>query len=294
MKNLNKAFFSFVVFGSLLLTPRVALASDLVVSPDPSIPNGAHEIYANGPMGQSFVATATNAKVGFMLSYSPASAILGGPNAPIANLVTRLYSGEGMNTTPLGEFTSTVDTTTNGFVDFNLAGSGISLVAGNTYTLGMSIDNRGWINPSVCVYPTGSLPTGAYDLGHPFFNGAMVLDETGICDNSFHITDLDLVTPTPTPTPVVTPTPTPTPVVTPTPTPTPTPVVVKGKKVEGKGLVSMVSDDRLTINGMEMIISPTTVVKLNENESIVVGLRAEYKGYMNSDGTVSLSKIEFK
>lgn len=280
--------------GLLSISPSQVQATTLVVAPDPAIPAGAHEIYAHSQMGQSFVAESTQAQVGFLVNYDAASAAVSAPNAPVANLVTTIYSGEGFTATPLGEITTIVDTTTNGFVDFNLASAGITLTPGATYTLGMSIDNRGWINPSACTYSVGAQPTGAYDLGHPFFKSQITLDETGICDNSFHVIDLAPVVPvvTPTPVPVV-------PVVTPTPVPivpvvTPAPIVNTGKKVDVKGIISSVSSDSITVNGVIVRITATTKIELNDARALKVGQKVNYKGTKNTDGSVTASYIEVK
>jgi hypothetical protein len=309
--------------------PSVVYAADLTVAPLNTPYSGGHEIFAHGEMGQSFVAPAASAKVGFLVTYDAASAALSAPNATVTKMFINLYSGEGINFANfIGQGTVTVDTTVNGFVDYDLSAVGISLIPGNTYTIGLNTSNRGWIVPGACVAgPTGQ-PTGAYDLGHPFLSGQIILNETGICDNSFHVIDkagtpivtpaptpvitpapTPIVTPAPTPvitpapTPVVTPTPTPAPIITPaptpvvTPTPTPAPIItpapsVTSKKVESKGVIKFVEGNYVTVNGIVLQILPSTYVKINDNATISINHKVAYKGFLNSDGTVSLTKIE--
>lgn len=294
-KNRLKIIAPIALLCGALLVANPTFASDLVVSPDLSLPYGAHEIWAHNQMGESFIATASNAKVGFLVSYSAQSAAQSAPNAPIATLVTKIYAGEGFGTAPLGQIQTTIDTTTNGFVDFDLVSAGITLIPGNTYTLGMTIDNRGWINPASCVYPVGAQPTGSYDLGHPFFQGVMTTNETGICDNSFHIVDQSpTVTPIPQPTVVPTAAPTPAPTSTPVPTVTPSTVVSTGKKTEGKGTIVAVSENAITVGKVLVRYTANTVLKMNYITQLVIGQNAQYKGLKNTDGSVTATMIEIQ
>lgn len=254
----------------LFNTPMVK-ASDLVVFP--STPTtAAHEIWANGELGQSFVATGVSVKGGFYVSYNAASAALGAPNSPTTSLTANLYSGEGLGLSNLLLSTPViVDTTTDGYQDVNFDAAGIKLVAGSTYTISLTSPDRGWTVPSVC----DANLDGAYLPGHPFFNGQIVLNESGICDNAFHM--LDLVNPG---------------VITPTPTPAP---VVTGVKVEGKGIISAITSDTITISGKTILhLASNSIVKLNYNTALAVGKKVEYKGYKNTDGSLTIIKIEVK
>lgn len=279
----KKALLVAVAFSSFFITSS-AKASDIVVMPPTGQPYGAHEIWANGEIGQSFVAPAANVSAGFYVKYDAVSASLMAPNAPTTQMIANLYEGEGIDQAKLLNSTViSVDTTTNGFLDVNYVTSGVSLIPGNMYTLGLlSPYNRGWVVPGVCDY-TASPLVGTYTSGHPFFYGQIVLDETGICDNAFHVVDLTPV--------VVSPTPTPTSVPTVTPTVTPSPVST-GKKTEGKGLITVVNSDSIVVNSVVVKFTSSTVVILNYNSTFVVGRKAEYKGFKNTDGSVTATKIE--
>lgn len=273
----KKALLVAVACGSFFITSSVK-ASDIVVMPPAGQPYGAHEIWANGEIGQSFVAPAANVSAGFYVKYDAVSASLMAPNAPTTQMIANLYEGEGIDQAKLLNSTViSVDTTTNGFLDVNYVTSGVNLVPGNMYTLGLlSPYNRGWVVPSVCDYTVSPL-VGTYTSGHPFFYGQIVLNETGICDNAFHVVDL---------TPVV---------VSPTPTPTSVPTVVStGKKAEGKGLITIVNSDSIVVNSVVVKFSSLTEIKLNYNPTFMVGRKAEYKGFKNTDGSVTATKIEMR
>jgi hypothetical protein len=304
---MNKAIVcAAIAAASLVVTSRVS-AADLIVAP-PLGPNlGGHEIFAHNEMGQSFVAPASSTKVGFLVTYDAASAALGAPNATTSTIFVRIYQGEGLAFANfLGQAAVNVDTTQVGFVDFDLSTAGIVLVPGSTYTLGMMNFNRGWINPSACVLVAGGQPVGMYDFGHPFLVGTMITDETGICDNAFHVLDLNPGTPTPTPTPTPSPTPSPTPTPTPSPSPTPSPtptptpspndspIVSTGKSVEGEGKVSNANDGSITVNGILVRYNIFTKIKLSYGKPLAVGQKVGYKGMLNTDKSVSTSYIEVK
>lgn len=85
--------------------------------------------------------------------------------------------------------------------------------------------------------------------------------------------------------------------------PTPTSIVaspvapastITTKKVEGKGWVSAIDGTSITINGVVFQVTPHTLVNLNHKASLIVGQKVEYKGLLNSDGSVTLSKFEIK
>ncbi len=282
------------ILGILISTPflpTIANAADITVIPPAGQPYGAHEIWAHSEMGQSFIASGVEVKAGFYVVYSPESAAVMAPNAPMTQLNANLYEGEGIDSARLLNTTSfTVDTTQNGFLDVDYVGVRVTLVPGNIYTLGItSPDNRGWIVPSVCDFQNldaSGQPTGAYINGHPFFQGVMVTDETGICDNAFHVVDTAggvPLTASPSPTPM------------PTPTPTPTPTVKKTlKKVDKSGVIKEITPLNLLVNKTTVYLTPTTEIKLNYYPSLSVGLKINYKGYKNVDGSVTATFIEVK
>lgn len=299
IKQLSKKIISIGLVASFSFLATPVKAADIVVVNPVGQQAGAHEIWVHSEMGQSFVAEAANVIGGFWVEYSPEAAALTPPNAPVTQINVNLYEGEGIDAAKkLYSQAFMVDTNTKGFLDVNFANAGIQLVVGNTYTLGISSpDNRGWMIPSVCDFinlDASGQPSGAYLLGHPFFNGQITVEESGICDNAFHM--LDTMAAAPTPTPVIV-TPTPTPVATPTPTPvaTPTPVVTNtGKKVELKGIISSVDYSSIVVKGTTVYITPSTVIKLNYQPSLEVGQKVQVKGRMNIDGTVTALKIEVR
>lgn len=290
LKNIGKItlVLSLVVISGF--AAAAARAADIVVLP-PNQPAGSHEIWMHSEMGQSFVAEATDVKGGFWVEYLPEAAAIMPPNDPITQVFVNLYRGEGIDAANLIHQTSfMVDTTTKGFLDVDYSGAGIKLVPGSMYTIGITSPyNRGWIIPSVCDFQNldaSGQPSGAYTLGHPFFNGQIVIEETGICDNAFHMIDAAAVV---TPTPAL-----PTPTFTPTPTPTPT-VSITSKKVELKGTVKQVGASSIVVNTTTVYLTPATVIKFNyRGTSLTVGQRVQVKGYKNSDGSVTAIAIEVK
>ena len=84
----------------------------------------------------------------------------------------------------------------------------------------------------------------------------------------------------------------PAPVVVPTVTPTPAPIASTGKKVESKGIINSVNSDSIIVGGSVLRVLPETVVKYNEVTDFAVGLKVQYKGIRNTDGSVSLTSIE--
>lgn len=281
-----KKILPLAVLVGTFINVHPVMAADVVVMPQAGQPYGAHEVWAHSEMGQSFVAPSAKAKGGLYVQYDSLSAALGAPNAPTTQVIANLYDGEGLNSGKLLQSaTFTIDTTTKGFLDVDYSAMGINLVPGNTYTLGLSSpNNRGWIVPSVCDY-TSAQPTGAYTSGHPFFNGTIVLNETGICDNAFHV--LDMTAPA-----VVTPAPAS--ALAQTATSDQSEDSSKAKKVEGKGVITEVGASWIVVKGVTVQIDSQTVIKLNDNTSLAVGQKAEYKGTKNTDGSVSARKIEVK
>lgn len=282
-KKLNKKIIGLGLTVISLAVPSLVYAADIVVEPLSGQPYGAHEIWAHSEMGQSFVAEASNVKGGFFVSYSPESAALMAPNASSTELIVNLYEGEALDSAKLLYTKSfVVDTTQNGYLDTDYVNAGIQLVPGNKYTLGISSPfNRGWIVPSVCVYPAGGQPTGAYDNGHPFFNGQIVTNEVGICDNAFHVIEsLAIITPVP---------------VSPTPSPTPIPASsysVTNRKVELKGVVTVVNFDNIVVKGKVVYFDSNTVIKWNYNNTFAVDQKVQIKGFKNSDGSITATVIE--
>jgi hypothetical protein len=77
-------------------------------------------------------------------------------------------------------------------------------------------------------------------------------------------------------------------VVPPTPTYTST-----GKKVEAtKQVVTAVSVDTISIGTKIIRIVPTTVVKIGYGKILSVGNKIEYKGVLNTDGSVTATSIK--
>ncbi len=74
--------------------------------------------------------------------------------------------------------------------------------------------------------------------------------------------------------------------------PAPLSYTVTKVKVEGKGIINNTSNNELVINNLVAHYDNSTIIKLNYQTSIMVGQKAEYKGFKNSDGSVTLTKIE--
>ncbi len=136
-----------------------------------------------------------------------------------------------------------------------------------------------------------------------FANGEIVsysgfYDTTGVICNASYMTVSIAPTPTPVPTPVPVPTPTPTPTPTPVPTPvpvptpTPAPVVSSASKVEGKGIVTTYTATKAVIGGITLKITPTTIIKSEAGKFLAVGLKVEYKGVKNADGSITATSIK--
>ena len=71
--------------------------------------------------------------------------------------------------------------------------------------------------------------------------------------------------------------------------------VNKGEKIEGKGTILAVNDSVLVINKTTFNITPNTNIRYNDSiKKIGVGQSSEYKGDLNLDGTVTLTKIEVR
>jgi hypothetical protein len=71
--------------------------------------------------------------------------------------------------------------------------------------------------------------------------------------------------------------------------------VNKGEKIEGKGTILAVNKSVLVINSISFNITPNTNIKYNDRiKEIGVGQSSEFKGYLNLDGSVTLTKIEVR
>jgi hypothetical protein len=81
---------------------------------------------------------------------------------------------------------------------------------------------------------------------------------------------------------------TPAPVVTP-----PAYVISTGKKVEAtKQTITAVSSDSVTVGSTVIRITATTVVRLNKAKPLAVGTKIEYKGVVNTDGSITATVIK--
>jgi len=67
---------------------------------------------------------------------------------------------------------------------------------------------------------------------------------------------------------------------------------VSTTKVEGKGIVTAVQANSIKVADKVLHIGPETIIKLNYQSGFAVGQKAEYKGFLNSDNSVTVSKIE--
>lgn len=71
--------------------------------------------------------------------------------------------------------------------------------------------------------------------------------------------------------------------------------VATTQKVESKGTITSLFENGVIINGIKLYIVPTSTVKYNDYlTSIVTGQKAEYKGFKNEDGSVTVIKIEVR
>lgn len=68
-----------------------------------------------------------------------------------------------------------------------------------------------------------------------------------------------------------------------------------GKKVEGSNkIVTAVSSDSITVGTTVIRITTKTVIKLSYGKAIAVGNRIEYKGILNTDGSVTATSIKIQ
>ncbi len=264
MKKVKLLIIALAIASLEVILPSVAYAADIVVAPAPGSTYGGHEIWAHSEMGQSFVAIANNVKAGFWVEYSPSSALLP-PNAPETILTISLYGGENLDPDNLlNQQNVIVNSDQLGFLDVDYAALGIQLEVGHIYTLGISsLDNRGWIIPSVCDNKVNK-PTGIYTDGHPFLNGQIVIDETGICDNAFHVIDSTIG------------------------------YTVTNKKVEIKGEISEIGENWIYVKRSKVYFDTNTIIVWNDNSVFELSQVVQVKGYRNTDGTVTASYIELK
>lgn len=179
------------------LSTQIVSAANIEFAVDPAT-LGGHALSAHGEVGQSFITPATDITAGIYLKYSAETAAVLGATNPNSTVTVKLYSGENLapeNLVAMSEVA--VDETQDGYLDLSYTGLSLDGI----YTLSVAQNDAGWVVPSVCSYPADGQPTGVYADGHPFLQGNIVTDETGICDNLFHVIDPNYVAPVD-PTPV--------------------------------------------------------------------------------------------
>lgn len=78
--------------------------------------------------------------------------------------------------------------------------------------------------------------------------------------------------------------------------PVTTPVsTVTSKKVEDHGISSFATENSIIVKGITLYVTPTTVIRFNDGlKSLQANLEVEYKGFKNTDGSVTLTKIELR
>jgi len=206
---------SFFAAALLALTSSVAWAgsTDLQFWPTTS---AGHD-FNHAPIGQTFKALAPHVKAGIFIADEDSfttwlsQTYPGLPPfpyavAPSVTVKVQLLQGEGAGGTVLDSRNLTLNKPYMGFVEVDYAAAGVSLVAGNKYTLlmtdvsGQAYPNgvTGWVVPSVHDFSTGaSLSPGAYADGQPILQGALVIDDAGIGDNAFEVLDIGGTTPSP-------------------------------------------------------------------------------------------------
>lgn len=204
MTKLAKLFSAFL----LAFAPGIAAAgsTDLLYPLDPSTAGGGHD-FNHSPVGQTFIALATDVEAGIFIadqdSYSDwlrANFNYTGtfPYA-IANSITvklELIEGEGIGGTVLDSQTMTLTKPFIGFVALNFADRGVTLQKRNDYSLvltdvsGQSYPNgvTGWVVPA--------LQPDTYRDGLPILQG-VVKTNTAIGDNAFEVLDVGAVAPAP-------------------------------------------------------------------------------------------------
>lgn len=66
-------------------------------------------------------------------------------------------------------------------------------------------------------------------------------------------------------------------------------------KAEGKGIISSLFDGGVVINGIKVFVGPTSTIKYNDYlKALASGQKAEYKGFKNDDGSITVTKIEVR
>lgn len=75
-----------------------------------------------------------------------------------------------------------------------------------------------------------------------------------------------------------------------------TPVsTITTKKVEGRGISSFATENSIIVKGISLYTTPETVIRFNDGLiSFQANLEVEYKGFKNTDGSVTLTKIELR
>lgn len=74
--------------------------------------------------------------------------------------------------------------------------------------------------------------------------------------------------------------------------PAPQSYSVTNVKVEGKGIISKINNNQVVINNITAHYNSATIIKLNYQPSLMVDQKVEYKGFKNTDGSITLTKIE--
>jgi hypothetical protein len=75
--------------------------------------------------------------------------------------------------------------------------------------------------------------------------------------------------------------------------PVATPVISTGKKVEATYVkITAVTPTKITVGKVVLIVDSTTVIKLQNKKPLAVGMTIEYKGVVNSDGTVKATSVK--
>jgi len=201
-RTLTLATLSSILFAS----PAMSGVTDIEFQPTTS---AGHD-FNHAPIGQTFVALASQTKAGLYIADQNSftnwlSTVYPGqiqPGsypyaiAPSIQLNIQLSEGEGLTGPVLDSRNMTLTAPYMGFIDIDYAALGINLTVGQSYTLlvtdvsNLAYPNgvTGWVVPA--VHDNSIQPTGAYLDGHPILQGSLVLNETGIGDNAFHVVDV--------------------------------------------------------------------------------------------------------
>lgn len=66
-------------------------------------------------------------------------------------------------------------------------------------------------------------------------------------------------------------------------------------KVEDKGTITSLFDGGVVINTIKVFVGPTSTIKYNDYlKALASGQKAEYKGFKNDDGSITVTKIEVR